>query len=403
LKSVRNRDVREIGGEWLCYQALEQLKMGDFLSNPGWEEKEVCLAQTHIISRAVYPASELRTADWIRENSSVCELTGYPVEEISKDRLYRISLLLYREKAKLETYLSLRTNELFDIEDKIILYDLTNTYYEGRMVESRIAKYGRSKEKRNDAKLIVLALVVNPEGFIKYSSILEGNISDSSTLPGMIDELRLKTSGGAKKAIVVIDAGIATESNLEILKEKGYDYLCVSRSTMKNYRLQGESNEVIVTDRLNRKITLQKVTSGKDGDYYLKVESETKKRKESSMNDRFREGFETGLQKIAASPTKKGGVKQEDKVYERIGRLKQKYPSIHRHFEIRCEVAVETKKKESSGAKEKAEEKRVVTSLTWKVKEDREINARSGVYFLRTSPNDSENILWRSYNTIREI
>jgi transposase len=90
-------------------------------------------------------------------------------------------------------------------------------------VESRIAKYGRSKEKRNDAKLIVLALVVNPEEFIQYSSILEGNVRVSSTLEGMIDELRLKTSGGQKKAIVVMDAGIATESNLALLKEKGYD------------------------------------------------------------------------------------------------------------------------------------------------------------------------------------
>jgi hypothetical protein len=227
------------------------------------------------------------------------------VEKITKNRLYRISLLLYGEKAKLENYLSLQTNELFDIEDKIILYDLTNTYYEGRMVESRIAKYGRSKGKRNDAKLIVLALVVNPESFIKYSSILEGNVGDSSTLSGMIDELRLKTSGGGHNAIVVM----------------------------------------VVTDRLKRKISLQKVTCDRDEDYYLKVESETKKRKESSMNDRFREGFETGLQKIAVSLARKGGVKQEDKVYERIGRLKQKYPSIYRHFEIQCEVAVETGKK----------------------------------------------------------
>jgi hypothetical protein len=86
------------------------------------------------------------------------------------------------------------------------------------------------------------------------------------------------------------------------------------------------------------------------------------------MNDRFREGFETGLEKIAASLTKKGGVKQEDKVYERIGRLKQKYPSIHRHFEIQCEVAAEAKERKSSGSgKEKGkgkEGKRVVSSLS---------------------------------------
>jgi hypothetical protein len=307
LNSLRKRDVREIGGEWLCYQSLEQLGIADYLANREWEEKDIRLALTHLISRAVYPASELKTSHWIRENSSVCELTGYPVEEITKDQLYRISLKLYEEKANLENHLSLRTNELFDIEDKIILYDLTNTYYEGRMSESRIAKFGRSKEKRNDAKVIVLALVVNPEGFIKYSSILEGNVSESSTLVGMINALRIKTSSGAKRAIVVMDAGIATESNLSILNEKGYDYLCVTRSRMKNYLLSGEGKEVIVRDKNNRPISLEKVSSGKDDDYYLKIGSEAKKRKECSMNERFREGFETGLKKITGSLSKKAG------------------------------------------------------------------------------------------------
>lgn len=90
------------------------------------------------------------------------------------------------------------------------MIDLTNTYFEGREQDSKLAKFGRSKEKRTDAKLIVLGLVINPEGFIKYSSILEGNMADSKTLEGMIGKLRIKTSFSAKKALVVIDAGIAT-------------------------------------------------------------------------------------------------------------------------------------------------------------------------------------------------
>jgi hypothetical protein len=67
----------------------------------------------------------------------------------------------------LEQYLSKRTNELFDLEDKIILYDLTNTYFEGRMTGSKIAKFGRSKEKRNDPNRGI-AVVINREGFLKY-------------------------------------------------------------------------------------------------------------------------------------------------------------------------------------------------------------------------------------------
>ena len=80
-ESIRHPDVREIGGEWLCRQALEQLKLADFLANTGFSEEEAQLALTQIISRAVYPASELETSRWIRENSAVCSVTGYPARK----------------------------------------------------------------------------------------------------------------------------------------------------------------------------------------------------------------------------------------------------------------------------------------------------------------------------------
>lgn len=109
------------------------------------------LAATQVVSRAVYPASALKTARWIKENSAVCELTGHDIDKVTKDRLYESALHLYRVKDALEKHLSKRTNELFDLEDKIILYDLTNTYFEGEKRNSQLAKFGRSKEKRNDA------------------------------------------------------------------------------------------------------------------------------------------------------------------------------------------------------------------------------------------------------------
>jgi hypothetical protein len=115
--SIRHPDVREVGGEWLCYQALEQLKMADFLTNIGFSEYETRLAITQIIARAVYPASELETSRWIKENSAVCQITGYPVEKITKDKLYKSSLKLFSEKEKIEDFLSIKTNQLFDIED----------------------------------------------------------------------------------------------------------------------------------------------------------------------------------------------------------------------------------------------------------------------------------------------
>ena len=92
---------------------------------------------------------------------------------------------------------------------------LTNTYFEGSKKDSRLAKYGRSKEKRSDAKLVVLAMVINIEGFIKYSAIHEGNYADTSDINTLLEKLSINTSNA--RPIVVMDAGIATEKNLEIL------------------------------------------------------------------------------------------------------------------------------------------------------------------------------------------
>jgi len=398
-ESIRHPDVREIGGEWLCYQALEQLQMKDYLSTIGFSEEEKQLALTQIISRAVYPASELETARWIQENSGVCTVTGYPIERITKDKLYKSSLKLFSEKEKIEQFLSVKTNQLFDIEDKIYIYDLTNTYFEGSKRRSKIAKFGRSKEKRSDCKIVVLALVINPAGFIKYSTIFEGNMQDSKTLKEIVTNLRRQTST-AKRAVVVIDAGIATEENLSMLRENNFDYVCVSRCKLKNYRIAPESSPVEVEDKKKQKIQLQKVVSEKHNDFFLKIDSEAKRIKEMSMNNRFQENFEKGLSIIAASLEKKSGIKTEAKVNERIGRLKGKYPSVSKYYEISYTVETETVRNRKT--KEETEVRKL-KSMTWKVKQDIEPNGESGTYFVRTSLPMSEEMTWMIYNIIREI
>jgi hypothetical protein len=398
-ESIRHPDVREIGAEWLCFQALDQLQLPDYLSNIGFLEKETRLAITQIIARAVYPASELETARWITENSAVCDITRYPMDKITKDKLYKSSLKLFKNKDKIEKFLSTKTNQLFDIEDKIYIYDLTNTYFEGRKIHSKIAKFGRSKEKRSDCKIVVLALVINPQGFIKYSGIFEGNLQDSKSLETIVINLRTNTSS-EKRATVVIDAGIATEENLKMLTDNNFDYVCVSRSKLKDYKINNDYVPVIVEDKKHQKITLQKVESEKYNDFFLKIESESKKQKEVSMNNSFQEGFEKGLEIISSSLSKKSGIKIEQKVAERVGRLKQKYPSIARFYDIK--YIVETKTVINKKTKERSE-RRTVKTMSWKMKGNIEPNENSGTYFLRTSLKMSEKLLWETYNIIREI
>ena len=325
INTLKNKDAREIGAEWLCLQALGQLGLSDFLKSKQWSEDKINLAQTHIISRAVYPASEFKTVSWLKDNSSVCELTGYDKNRITKDLLYGMSKRLFKLKEPLEQFLSKQTNELFDLQDTIILYDLTNTYFEGRMKESEIARFGRSKEKRSDAKLIVLAVVVNQEGFLKYSNIFEGNTSDSSTLKRIIDKLSSQTSVQNRKPIVVMDAGIATEDNIKLLSAKGYDYLCVSRSSLKAYEADISCTPVMIKDKKLQPIELMKVRVENDNDHYLWVRSHAKALKERSMNRLFAERFEQGLEQIKTGVSRKGGTKKLEKVWERIGRFNPNY------------------------------------------------------------------------------
>jgi len=398
--TIRNRDVREIGSEWLCYQALEQLQMPGFLLKAGFDDESMRLALTQIISRAVYPASELETTRWIQENSAVCEITKYPLEKLTKDQLYKSALRLFKHKDEIEKYLSKKTNQLFDIHDKILIFDLTNTYFEGKMKESSLAKFGRSKEKRSDCKIVILAIVINVEGFIKFSTVFEGNMQDPQTLIKIVKEIRCKTSETGQKAVVVIDAGIATEENLKLLTDNNFDYICVSRNKLKNYKIVENSQPIEIEDNKHQKIILQKVESEKYNDFFLKIESEAKRQKEVSMNNRFQEGFEKGLKIINASLSKKSGVKLEQKVIERIGRLKQKYQSIHKYYDIN--YVVETEIITNRKSKEK-KEVRKIKSLSWSVKEKIEVNETSGIYFLRTSLKDSETIVWEGYNAIREV
>jgi len=385
ISSVDLEDVREIGSEWLCKQAVDELAIEEFLKGQEWNDTDVKTSLLHIISRAVYPASEHKTAQWINDNSAVTELFDRNPFSINRFHLYRASQLLYKSKQGIEEYLSVRTNELFDIEDKIVLYDLTNTFFEGRKTGSKIAKFARSKEKRNDAKIVALALVVNVEGFVKYSKIYRGNISDCKTLKETIEDLSIHTSSTGRNPVVVIDAGIATDENLEMLKSNHYSYVCVSRSKLKNYAFAGQ-DVIHLEDTRGHSIEVCWVEKAGNDDQFLYVHSQMKAVKESSMNDHFCDRYEEDLDNIARSIHKKGCTKKYGKLMERIGRVKERYPTANKHYEI-----------------DVIEKDGIAVKVSWKRKLLAEHNGE-GVYFIRTNVRKKdEKTVWDIYNTIREI
>jgi len=390
LDSIVHEQVVELGSEWLCKQTIDKLSLAIFL-------KETCLfsaeqadiAVMHIISRAVYPASEHKTAQWVQTNSAVAELCGIEPRKAHRDKLYDISRKLYTAKDKIEQFLSTKTNELFDLQDRIIFYDLTNTYFEGRKDDSKIARFGRSKEKRSDAKIVALAAVINPEGFLKYSKIYQGNMADVKTLETTIAELSARTSQTLRNPIIVMDAGISSEDNLSMLREKQYDYICVSRSKLKDYQsVNAKGTKTIVYDKRNHPIEIEIVKTETTEDAYLYVRSEQKAIKEASMDSHFSQHYEQALDQINQSLHKKGGTKKIDKVWERIGRLKERYPTANKHYNISVGTDAQ---------------KTIAINLKWS-KIAPKTQSGEGVYFIRTSlDGQQETTLWTIYNTLTEI
>ena len=388
VDTLEHKDARDIGAEWLCLQAIRQIKFDEFLRSIGWSDDQVKIAVGHLIVRTVYSPSELKSMRIMRDNSGICELLDLAFEAVTQRKVYSVADWFLKEKVRIEKYLCQTTDDLFRPTNRVILFDLTNFYWEGRKDGSLKAKYGRSKEKRNDCKLLVLALAINTDGFIRYSAILEGNTADPKSLPDMVDSLIATNPVGTdpdQKVLVVIDAGIATQENLDLIREKGYNYLCVSRKALTDYEVRPDAKVVTVRDCRERPIKLQEVhTDGED--YYLKIDSPSKALKEESMNRSFRRRFEEGLGTIAASLTKKGGTKKYEVVIKRIGKLEGRYPSIARYYDICVEK----------------DDKDKVTSVNWTL----EVPEKQafGTYFLRTNVKKlDEKSTWDYYNLIREI
>lgn len=395
VNTIKHTDAREVGAENVCLQAIRELQLDAFLHRQGWTERKINATLASLIVRTVYSPSEWKALRILDENSSAMELlTGQFGDSVTQREVYAAAPALHALKDELEQHLCRRTDSLFNLTNRVILFDLTNFYFEGGKHDSQKAKYGRSKEKRSDCPLLVLALAINTEGFIRYSSILEGNTADPDSLPDMVDKIIAKNPASAnpdEKVLVVIDAGIATEENLGLLRSKGYNYLCVSRTKLTDYTLKDDGRTVTVLDSRRRPITLAEVAHEDGSDYYLRVNSPSKALTERSMNRQWRQRFEEELKKARKALSSKGGTKNYDKVVERIGRARGKYPSVSKYYQI-----------EYIRSEEKPQN---MANIRWHIKiTDEQAEERFGTYFLRTNVATlDEKSTWEYYNLIREI
>ncbi len=387
VNSIKNEDARTVGAEVVGDWAYKKLRIAQILEGVGFNKKEIDRAKVLVIGRLVNPGSEKEIHEWFHKRSGLDEVMDIDPKGISLSSLYRISDKLVANKESIEERLVERERELFGLGEQLILYDLTNTYFEGAVSESDLSKRGKSKEKRNDRPLVTVGIILDEDGFPKASRIFPGNVSEPSTLEKILDDFFINSPRqlplNGKLPTVVMDAGIATEENLEMIRQKGLDYICVDRRKVKEIP-SGE--EKVVHEGNYGTVTAVRVEEADE--VFLYCNSTGRAKKEEAIKNRFQLRLEEDLEKIKQGLKRKGGIKRYSKVLERIGRVKEKYSSVSQFYEI-------TVKEESGKA----------VDVCWKIKNEDKFQLRfSGTYKLRSSRTDlSDKELWDIYNLLSNI
>ncbi len=402
VNSVRNIDPKSIGTEYIIYETIKELEFPNLFKSLSFTQTQIDSILGTLIAKCCYPKSDKGSIEWLKEISGAGELYSCNYNNISSNSFYRASDLLYKNRDKIEQHLYNQTKKIFQYDETITLYDLTNTYFEGDAKNITKAARGRSKEKRSDAKLITLAVVLDSSGFIRKSKFYEGNIGEPKTLQEVIDTLQtdktlnsktILNTTETKQSLIIMDAGIASQENIDYLKDNGYEYLVVSRKKEKLFD-DDKAVDVKVDKNNNAIVRAQKVVikdeEGEIEETLLYCHSKPREAKENSMQQRVESKFIDSLKYLNDGLSKPRRMKKYDKVLEKVGVLKNSNSTISKYYEVSVK-----KDPNSDNA----------LSITWREKigtDDK--SAMNGVYCLRTNNITlSEEQLWKTYTTLTDL
>lgn len=279
------------------------------------------MAAVLVAARLCEPSSELHIAeDWYRR-TALGDLLQLGDEEITKDRLYRALDHLHAHKAALEAHLSQRCGELFAVENEVLLYDVTSTYFEGQAEANPQAQRGYSRDHRPDCKQVLIALVVTFDGFPLGYEVFAGNTHDTRTLQAIVTTMEARH--GAVGRVWIADRGMASASNLAWLRETGRRYIIgAPKSELKKFasdlaRLDGWHT---IQEGVEVKLTRHPETD----ETVILCRSADRRSKERAMHDKFSGRIEAALERLAARITRSKKQLNQTAINRQIGRLLQR-------------------------------------------------------------------------------
>jgi len=393
-EALEVEQARQAGAVHVGHQIWERLGLEEMLAKAGLSHKTRLLTELMVLNRLIEPASELAMSEWVRR-SALCDILKTDFSALNEDRLYRNMDQLYPKRAQIEAALCRREKSLFSLKESILLYDLTSTYFEGLCLANPKAQRGYSRDSRPDCKQVLIGLVLDAEGFPKAHEVFAGNRPDTTTVDEMLEVIEQRM-GNKAQATVVVDRGMASAENLAAIRARGHHWLVAGhQSERADYLEQFEEQEgwqEILREASPRNpgqrkaVVLVKPAAGADGAQTLALcWSEGRTLKDRAIRERAQAGFLADIEKLQRRIAS-GRLRQEAKIHEAIGRLKERYSRVARYYQIHYEPAAGL--------------------LSWREDQARKKKAQAldGSYLLKTSRSDLDaEEIWRTYILLTRV
>jgi transposase len=379
---IRTDDVAGFGPHLVGLGAWDALGLSAFLKQHGMSDERIALSQIMVVNRLVEPLSEWALADWVNR-TALPEMLGVEVSRTTKDRLYRTSDELLGYRKGIEQALRESEQELFSLRRSIVLYDVTNTHFEGLCQGNPKAKHGKNKQKRNDCRQVAVGMAFDEHGFALAHEVFEGNIADTKTLAAMLD--RLDLGDGKLKPVVVLDAGFASEENVRLLEELGCSYIInITRGSRSRYAEHFE-NETFVPlpgRKPEKQVEVKRIADPESENRQLVLcRSAQRREKEYAIISRAEERFLADGESLRKR-IETGRLKTPEVIERKIGALFKKHPRVARFY--------------------RAEHKDHTLHLVRNDSKLDEALALCGDYVLKTDKTMEAETLWELYMTLLE-
>lgn len=391
LRGIRLERPRAFGDVWLALGLWRLLELDELFKKrlPAGREDVpwASVAAILAIARFCRPKSEhyIETT-WYRD-TALDDLLDVPIEKVHTDRLYAGLDELLPLKEAIEKHLRGRVGELFAPSQELLIYDVTSTYFEGQCKDNPLAKRGHSRDHRPDCLQVCIGLVVTEDGLPLGYEVFEGNRHDSTTLKTIVDTMERKY--GRSRRIWVLDRGIVSEANLQMLRERGGRYIVgTPKATLRRFEqhlLDQDWTEV------QPGVDVKKVAGDTDQEIFVLARSRDRRAKEQAMHAKFVTRVEEGLQALEKSIAS-GRLKKEADAQRRLGRLLQKNSRAAKAFDVKIETLA-------------TPEGKARLRITWQKDAEwsRYADLSEGCYLLRTNVTDLEPAtLWKQYIQLTE-